>query len=421
MAKIAFKKKNKTEEILLREGDMFLSVDIGTEILKGLLCRITSSGIEVIKSSHVWQQHYAMRSGVIQNIEAVTSNLELVYNDLVSDLIGKQNVALPQKIILGVAGELVSGEPVMVSYDRDMDSSAEIDEEEERAIISNVREKVILGGVEDLANKLDLKSEDIIPLHVDLGSVEIGNIRVKRLAGFKGRSVKLFFNAVFAPYTLVEALVSVVKKLQMEIISIVSQPFAVAKGYTGSGNIDFDGIFIDIGGGTTDVAIVSKGIILNSYMLAFGGRIFTERISKEMNIDYRFAEKRKIKYSNGELKKHISKELKDLIRQDVSLWADGVRLTLSEFSDVRVLPSQIFLCGGGSLLPDIREIILAYPWKQYLRFIKHPKAKIVKPNEISNIIDKVGLTDTIDVTPLAIASYVWLMYLEPKNHLSLKL
>lgn len=425
MSILTFKnKKPKIQEKPFIEGELFFAFDIGTELLKGLLCRIKNDGIEVLKSTRIWQQHTAMRSGVIQNIDSVISNLKVAINDLTIDLSEdvKNSEYAPKKVILGIAGEMINGESVMVNFDREENATLEIDEEEETSIIGSVRENMIVNLIDDMATKYKLAPEDLIPLHVDLSSIEIGTVRTDRLVGFKGRTVKLFFNAVIAPYTLVEALVSVVKKMKLKVIAVVAQPFAVAKSLKNSKDMNFDGLFIDIGGGTTDIAIVENGNITDSYMFAFGGRIFTQRIAKEMNLDYRYAEQRKIKYSLATLDAHLQKGVRDAIKDDVSIWADGVRLALDEFQIEGNLPSDIYLCGGGSLLPDIKDIIYAYPWKQYLPFIQHPRPRVITPLDIGNVEDKTGKLNTpIDVTPIAIARYAWLIYTNPQNHLSIKI
>lgn len=418
------KDKKKDKQNKLSDGMLFFSIDIGTELLKGLLCRMTSSGVEVLKSAQIWQQHHAMRSGVIQNIDTVNSNIELLYNELISDLISQKAdpSTFPKHVILGVAGELVHGESILANFDREEDSSSEITEEEQKNIIEEVRETVIESGISDVSNLLGLKTDDIVPLHVDLAAMEIGILRVSNLVGYKGRTVKLYFNTVFAPYTFVEAVISVVKNLGLQVITVVAQPFAVARAFKGSDDVSFDGIFIDIGGGTTDIAVVKKGTIVNSYMLAFGSRVFTERIAKEMNLDYRYAEKRKIKYSEGSLRTDIAKDVKNILRKDISLWADGVRIALSQFEDIDTLPGKIYLCGGGSLLPDIKDILIAYPWKQKTIFFKHPTSTRMRIEDLDHVVDKSNVLDSIlYITPASIAVYAWFIFMESDYHLSLQL
>lgn len=425
MIKFPFFNNTKESKIAdFGEGTLFLAIDIGTELLKGVLCRMSSQGVEILRKAQIWQQHHAMRSGVIQNIDTVTSNIELLYNDLVSDLVA-QKVAtsqFPKHVILGVAGELVHGEPVLANYDRDEGSSVQITKDEQEKIIEEVRDKVINSGIQDISQTLGLKEEEVVPLHIDLSAMEIGTMRVDSLIGYKGRTIKLFFNTVFAPYTFVEAIISVVEKLGLKVITIVAQPFAVANAYKGSSNINFDGIFIDVGGGTTDIAVVKKGTIVSSYMFAFGGRIFTERLVKEMNLEYRFAEQRKIKYSNGVLQSNIAKDVKNILRKDVSLWADGVRIAFSQFTDIDTLPTKIYMCGGGCLLPDIKEILIAYPWKQYVNFIKHPSSVRMAVSDIDHVVDPKNILDNqLFITPVAIAVYAWKIFMNPEYHLSLQL
>ena len=85
--------------------------------------------------------------------------------------------------------------------------------------------------------------------------------------------------------------------LKLNVIGIVAQPFAVARAYSGSSSRDFSAMFVDIGGGTTDIAVVDQGSVVETKMFAFGGRIFTKEIVRSGNIEYRIAEQRKLKYS----------------------------------------------------------------------------------------------------------------------------
>ena len=102
--------------------ELMLSVDIGTEVLKTLLFRGDDLGVHIVKSSRIFQQQHAMRSGVIQSLETVIENCKLSYNEVVS---GIEEEKHPKKVVMGVAGELVHGVSIVVNYDRE-DTAAKI-------------------------------------------------------------------------------------------------------------------------------------------------------------------------------------------------------------------------------------------------------------------------------------------------------
>jgi cell division protein FtsA len=99
------------------------------------------------------------------------------------------------------------------------------------------------------------------------------------------------------------------------------------------------------------------------------------------------------------------------IKQDVAVWLSGVELALEEFvssdrfADNKLLPTKIYLCGGGSLLPDLKKALESKSWTKGLPFAKHPDVQYIKPDQVSTIIDTTGgLTNVQDVTPMALAN-----------------
>lgn len=63
-----------------------------------------------------------------------------------------------------------------------------------------------------------------------------------------------------------------------------------------------------------------------------------------------------------------------------NLWMRTLKVALESCEDVDVLPPQIYLCGGGALLPDIKEVMLEFPWKKYLPFTVVPKIEMFTPD-----------------------------------------
>lgn len=389
----------------LRAGDNIVALDIGTEQLKSILFSINDLGIEVKKISRVEQQQHAMKSGIIKNLDTVLENCRLAISELTDRLPEEQ---FPKNVVMGIAGEYIQGVSIVVNYQREENYEKEVTEKEEGRILSQIRHKIEASGKEDLSQRIGLTNDDIEILHITQTGLEIGGMPVDSLVGYKGRDVRLHFYASFAPRTYTEALKKVASEIQLNVLGIVSQPFAVARAYSGSSNRDFSAIFIDIGGGTTDIAVVEKGNVVETKMFAFGGRTFTKEIAKMLDLEYRYAEQRKIKYSQKTLNRELSRDVQKIVYPVAKLWMKTLKSALSYCDDISSFPTQIYLCGGGSLLPEMKEVMLEFPWKKFLPFPVVPKIDFFTPEKLDCIKDNSGnLRNIFDITPAALTKFVY--------------
>lgn len=382
-----------------------IAIDIGTEVIKALLFEMNEKGISVEKVSRIVQQQSAMNKGIITNLTTVLENCNLALKEITSELKEEEK---PKSVVMGIAGEYIQGVSIIVNYEREENFDKEVDEKEQRSILGRVNNQIQVTGKDDLAVRTGLTQEDIEILHVSVTGMEIGGMPVDSLIGLKGRSVKLYFYASFAPKTYVEALRNIAKNLDLEIIGIVSQPFAIARAFSDAQSKDFSAIFIDIGGGTTDIAVVEKGNVTDTQMFAFGGRVFTKEIAREQNIDYRHAESRKIKYGEDDLERSISSQVKKVVYPTAQVWMKTLKAAFEMYKEIETYPSRIYLCGGGALLPEIKEVLMEFPWTKLLPFATVPKVALITPGKLGNITDNSGdLKHIYDVTPASLALFAW--------------
>lgn len=392
-------------KIILNPKDNIVALDIGTELLKGVLFNVNKLGINISRVSRVEQQQHAMKSGIITNLDTVLANCRLTMSSLTDRLNPEE---YPKHIVMGIAGEYIQGVSIVVNYQREENFDDEVTEKEEERILAQIEGKIETSGKEDLGQRIGLVNEDIEILHLTRTGTEIGGMPVDSLVGYKGKDVKLNYYASFAPKTYVESLRSVARELELNVLGIVSQPFAVARAFAGSSNRDFSAIFIDVGGGTTDIAIVEKGNIIETKMFAFGGRTFTKEISKILNLEYRVAEQRKIKYAKKDLNKELSREVQKIVYPVARLWMRTLKTAFSLCDDVSSFPTQIYLCGGGSLLPEIKEVMLEFPWKKSLPFAVVPKIEFFTPEKLDRITDSSkDLRNVFDITPASLAKFIY--------------
>ena len=138
-------------------------------------------------------------------------------------------------------------------------------------------------------------------------------------------------------------------------------------------------------------------------MFALGGRAFTKSLADRLELPFPRAESAKVDYARG-LAVDRRDEIGAIIGEDVEVWAAGVELVMEELGGGDLLPGRIYLCGGGSRLPEIEAALRAERFWKRLSFARPPEVTIMAPSLIETITDATDLlVDQQDVTPLGLA------------------
>lgn len=382
-------------------GQYALALDVGTEVIKALIFKIDleEGRGEVIGVGRQRQKLGDMQSGAVTDIEGVMHSCEKAITEA-----EKMAGLRPNQLILGIAGELVKGSTTTVHYER-LKPKTKIDLPELKNIIHKVQWKAFDNVRKQLSWETGLSEIDVKLINAAIVDVRIDGYRVTNPLGFQGKDISIAIFNAYAPLVHLGALQTIAADLDMDLLSIAAEPYAVAR-CTGVENaVEFSAIFMDIGGGTTDVAVVRDGGVEGTKMFALGGRAFTKRLSNELEINFVEAEELKIKYSHDLLPSDLMHKVKNILDPDCKVWLSGVELALEEFSNIDLLPARILLCGGGSALPGIKTSLLNPEWIKKLPFAKPPLVHFIKPDDVTNIIDKTGkLIDQQDITPMALAN-----------------
>lgn len=383
-------------------SDYLLSLDIGTEVVKALVFKIDkSSGNGVVKGvGRVRQKLGNMHSGAVSDIAGVIESSKRAIE--IAKNMAKTKKA--QKAIMGIAGELVKGTTTTVHYER-LRPEVRIDLSELKNIIQKVQWKAFDRIRQQLAWETGHSEIEAKLINAAIVDVQIDGYRVSNPVGFQGKDVSISVFNAYAPMIHLGALQSIAEELKLDLLNIAAEPYAVARSMGIEDASDFNAVFIDIGGGTTDIAVVRNGGLEGTKMFALGGRAFTKRLAQELGINFEEAEALKVKYAEGKLGRDVSLKIEKKLEDDCEVWLSGVELALSEFADSDLLPSRFFMCGGGSGLPGIKKALMSSRWTKNLPFAKTPSVGFLQPRDVINIMDETGeLKDPQDITPMGLAN-----------------
>lgn len=365
-----------------------IALDIGTENVKALIGKISGEEIEIVGVGRAHQHLADMQAGAIADIAGVVTNCD----EALAQAEKTAGVSV-RGAVIGIAGELVKGTTTTVKFTR-KDPSQPLDMPEIERIISMVQERALEKAKSQLAWELGGKEVEIRLVNSALVNITIDGYVVSSPLGFQGRDVLIQLYTAFAPLIHIGALERVAHELDLDLLAVAAEPFAVARSVIGNDpNATMSAILMDVGGGTTDMAVLRDGGVEGTKMFGIGGRAFTRSIERELSADFDQAEALKLSIDSNRVPQHKRGQITDALKKTLDVWISGVELGLSEFTKLDHLPHRILLCGGGSSLTQLTNELAQSNWYTSLPFTRKPVVQHIEPEQVVGIIDKTGLVD----------------------------
>jgi len=385
-----------------RDGEPALAactaLDVGTEFAKALVFEIDDAGHGTVRGVGRKRQGLShMQSGTVADIAAVVDNCSVALQEA-EEMAGFR----PRDVVIGIAGELVKGFTTTHSQERKK-PDIPITEAELQRLIDGVQREALREAERAITWESGLPHVDVRLVHAAVTGASIDGYALTNPVGFQGRHVRIgIFNA-FAPLVHLGALESVASQLDLDLVEVVAEPYAVAR-VLGSEQVRQAGaLFVDVGGGTTDVALVRQGGIEGTRMFALGGRAFTKSLADRLDLPFPRAESLKVDYARG-LPVDDRDTIAGIVADDVAVWAAGVELVMEELAAGDLLPGRVHICGGGSRLPEIPAALADEGFWKRLPFARPPEVTVMSPDQVETIDDATNLlVDQQDVTPLGLA------------------
>ena len=318
-----------------------------------------------------------MQSGTVADIAAVVDNCSVALQEA-EEMAGFR----PSQVVIGIAGELVKGFTTTHSQERKKPDQP-ITEAELQKLIDGVQREALREAERSITWETGLPNVDVRLVHAAIVGASIDGYALTNPVGFQGRHVKIgIFNA-FAPLVHLGALQTVASQLDLELLEIVAEPYAVARvlgsraGPPGRRAVRrrrrrHDRRRARPPGrdrGHADVRARRPGVHEEPRRPARpavpAGRGAQGRLRPRP------------RRSSGATRSPRSSA------EDVEVWAAGVELVMEELGGGDLLPGRIYLCGGGSRLPEIRGALARRAGSgSGCSFARPPEVIVMAPDQV---------------------------------------
>jgi cell division protein FtsA len=377
-----FKKKSKANS---KADKHIVALDIGTEFSKALIAEIDKNELKIIGVGKAHQEIGNMYSGAVADIMGVVKNCEKALTQA-EEQAGLQ----ARKVVIGIAGEFVKGITSTIRYKRPQ-ADKNLDDAEMEMILRRVQERAAARAQKQIAIETGNPDVEVKLVNSAIVSIHIDGYKVTNPIGFQGRDVAIQIYTAFAPMVHIGALERIAAELDLDLLAVAAEPFAVSRAVLGDdANSNFTAVLCDIGGGTTDVAVINDGGVEGTKMFGVAGRSFTRTIEHDLNISYEAAERLKINIGNPKIKPSVKTKLDEAVEKTLEVWISGVELALGEFNAIDHLPNRIVMCGGGSSLEPLMKQLSTGSWYHDLPFSRRPSVHHIKPSDVRGVEDETG-------------------------------
>ena len=342
------------------EKNISVGLDIGTTKIVAMVgSRNEFKKLEILGIGK--SQSLGVHRGVVNNITQTIESIKYAIEEARVES-GKQHI---KEVVVGIAGQHI----------RSLQHSDYITRENPDKVIDN-------NDIDELINQVYklvmLPGEEIIHVLPQDFKVD-GQSEIKEPIGMYGGRLEANFHIVVGQVSSIRNIGRCIKSAGLEMGDITLEPLASADAVLSDEEKEAGIALIDIGGGTTDVAIFKDGIIRHTAVIPFGGNVITEDIKEGCSIMGNQAEQLKIKFGSawpGENKeteivaipgllgrdpKEISlKTLSKIINARVVEIIEQVYLEIKNYGHEEAkkkLIGGIVLTGGGSQLKHLKQLV----------------------------------------------------------------
>lgn len=332
--------------------DIIFALDIGTRSIIGTVGIVREKKFYCLAESYLEHEERAMQDGQIHDISLVAAGVSKVKAKLEKKL----NFKL-KDVSIAAAGRFLrtaaSKSEIKLDYDR------EIDKDYVRSL-----ELTAVKNAEDEINKNT--EGKLYCVGYSVKNYFLNDYIISNLLSHKGDKAAVEIIATFLPRSVIESLYAVMGKVDLNVVNLTLEPIAAMEAAVPKSLRLLNIALVDIGAGTSDIAISSKDTISAYGMVSLAGDEVTESIAQSLLVDFNSAETLKKKLIEKEIIKFTdvlgfqneisSEEIIKIIKPVVDKISSEISSKIIELNGGKA-PNAVFLVGGGAHTPLLKDLL----------------------------------------------------------------
>lgn len=340
----------------MTKNDRYMvGLDIGTSNVTCIVAEARSTGLPAIVGiGH--SPSRGLRKGVVVNLETCVESIKRAVEE--AELMAGVTIERAHVGIAGVHIRSVNSRGVVAIAGRDRTVS---------------REDV--GRVLEAAKAISIPQDHEILHVVPQEYVVDDQDGIRDPVGVSGSRLEALVHIVTGSVSAIQTLVNCANKAGLEVVDTILEQFAASEAVLTQDERDMGVVLVDIGGGTTDLAVFERGSVVHTSVLPTGGDHFTSDIAIGLRTPIPDAEKIKIKYGcaqasmigddemievptmGGRKPRVLSRQvLCEIIQPRAEESLGLIQDEIKRAGYDRSIAAGLVLTGGGSILEGIPEI-----------------------------------------------------------------
>lgn len=336
------------------DKDYVFSLDIGTRSVIGIVGRYEDDKFKIVASKMMEHEKRNMYDGQIHDINGVAKVVSSVKEYLEEEIGSKLKT-----VSIAAAGRALK--TYRTRFENETDPNIEIRKDD----INSLE----IDAIQQAQQKLDSENEDSQTGYYCVGysvvSYYLDDNFIENPEGHRGKKLSVELIATFLPHIVVDSLYTVMKRVGLEVSNMTLEPIAAINVAIKKNMRLLNLVLVDIGAGTSDIAITKEGSITAYGMVPVAGDEITEMIATQFLMDYDSAEALKLKLKDHEDQvfydivgiehKMKTSEILERIMPSIENLANEIGTKIVEYN--KKSPSAVFLIGGGSQIPLLDKLL----------------------------------------------------------------